>query len=112
MVMIGLFFYFDFFPEISVLVFPLLFVILVLASLGSGMILSAMAIQYRDVNYAMPFLVRIMMYGAPVVYSINIIPEAYQYYYALNPMVGVIEGMRAAFLGTKDIPWDIITIGG
>ena len=82
-----------------------------MTSLGVGMILSAMAIQYRDVQYAMGFMVRILMYSVPVVYSINIIPQKWVYVYALNPMVGVIEGMRAAFLGTKAMPWDLISIG-
>ncbi len=111
LVMIGLFFYFGFFPGKEILLFPLLLLILILSSLGAGMILSAMAVQYRDVNYAMPFLVRILMYGAPVVYSIEVIPQEYLLIYGLNPLVGVIEGMRAAFLGTRTIPWDLILTG-
>jgi len=112
-VLIIFFIYYQFSPAIeTIYIFPLLMLILILTSLGTGMILSAMAVQYRDVKYAMTFLVRILMYSAPVVYSISIIPTQYQYLYALNPMVGVIEGMRASFLNTKDIPWDIILIGG
>lgn len=111
LIMIGLFIYYGFTPSINVIYFPVLLIILIMASLGVGMILSAMAIQYRDVQYAMTFLVRILMYSVPVVYSINIIPQKWVYVYALNPMVGVIEGMRAAFLGTKAMPWDLIGIG-
>jgi len=110
-VMIGLFIYYGFVPSINVIYFPVLLIILIMTSLGVGMILSAMAIQYRDVQYAMGFMVRILMYSVPVVYSINIIPQKWVYVYALNPMVGVIEGMRAAFLGTKAMPWDLISIG-
>lgn len=112
LVMIGLFFYYNFFPSWQIVFFPLLMLILIMTSLGVGMILSAMAIQYRDVQYAMTFMVRIIMYSVPVVYSISIIPQKYLYWYALNPMVGVIEGMRAAFLGTKQMPLDLIAIGG
>lgn len=112
LVMVGLFIYFNFVPNSNVIFFPLLLLILILASLGTGMLLSALAVQYRDVQYAMSFLVRILMYSVPVVYSISIIPEKWLYLYALNPMVGVIEGMRAAFLGTKAMPWDLIAIGG
>ena len=90
------------------LVIPFLILILILTSLGFGLLLSALAIQYRDVNYAMSFLARILMYGAPVVYSINIIPKEYLYVYALNPMVGVIEGMRVAILQTGPFPWQIV----
>ncbi len=110
-VMIGLFIFYRFIPSWNILFFPVLLAILVMTSLGAGMILSAMAVQYRDVQYAMGFLVRLLMYAVPVVYSISIIPEEYLYLYALNPMVGVIEGMRAAFLGTKPMPWDLIGIG-
>ncbi|RED99548.1 ABC transporter permease [Marinoscillum furvescens] len=109
-VMLGFFIYYQFAPGIEVLVFPLLLIILVMTSLGTGMILSSLAVQYRDVQYAMSFLVRVLMYGAPVVYSIEIIPKEYLYVYALNPMVGVIEGMRSAFLGTKEMPWPLISI--
>ncbi|MEP0984477.1 ABC transporter permease [Ekhidna sp.] len=111
-VMVGLFFFYGYVPTIAVVYFPLFLIILIFTSLGAGMILSALAVQYRDVQYAMTFLVRLLMYGAPVVYSISIIPEKYQLLYALNPMVGVIEGMRAAFLGTKSMPWDLLFIGG
>ena len=110
-VMLGLFVYYGYMPSLNVIYFPVLLLILILTSLGVGMILSAMAIQYRDVQYAMGFLVRLIMYSVPVVYSINIVPQKWVYIYALNPMVGVIEGMRAAFLGTKAMPWDLIGIG-
>ncbi|WKN41783.1 ABC transporter permease [Tunicatimonas pelagia] len=111
-VLIGLLVYYKFIPTTNIVYFPMLLLILVLTSLGIGMIFSAMAVQYRDVKYAMSFLVRLLIYSAPVVYSISIIPAEYVYFYALNPMVGVIEGMRAAFLGTKAMPWDLIGIGG
>lgn len=111
-VMMGLFIYYQFIPTWEVIFFPVLLIILIMTSLGVGMILSAMAIQYRDVQYAMAFMVRVIMYSVPVVYSISIIPQKYLYLFALNPMVGVIEGMRAAFLGTKSMPWDLIGIGG
>ena len=104
--------YFRFVPTIHIVYFPLLLLILMMTSLGIGMILSAMAVQYRDVQYAMSFLVRILLYSVPVVYSISIIPDKYVYIYALNPMVGVIEGMRSIFLGTRPMPWDLIAIGG
>lgn len=110
-VMMGLFLYYRFIPGVEALFFPILLLILIMTSVGVGMILSAMAIQYRDIQYAMTFMVRILMYSVPVVYSLEIIPEKWLYVYALNPMVGVIEGMRAAFLDTKPMPWDLIGIG-
>ena len=111
LVLVGLLIYYQMVPNLNIIYFPLLLLILIMTSLGIGMILSAMAVQYRDVQYAMSFLVRILLYSVPVVYSINIIPDQYLYWYALNPMVGVIEGMRAALLSTRTMPWDLIGIG-
>ncbi len=97
--------------SIEVLVLPLLILLLLMTSIGMGMLLSAMAVQYRDVRHAMSFLTQILMYSAPVVYPASSVPEKYQLLYALNPMVGVIEGFRAALLHTRPIPWDFIGVG-
>lgn len=98
-------------PAPTVLLFPLLLLMLVLTSLGAGTFLAALAVQYRDVQYAMQFFVRLLMYLAPVVYSIDYVPEGWQTVYALNPMVGVIEGMRAVFLQTRAFPWQWVLQG-
>lgn len=98
-------------PNSGVLMLPLLIIILTLSAAGLGLWLTALAIQYRDINYGMSFGVQLLMYAAPVVYPTSIIPERFQLLYAINPMVGVIEGFRAALLGTRDMPWDFIAIG-
>jgi lipopolysaccharide transport system permease protein len=72
--------------------------------LGIGLAFSSLAIRFRDVKQAMPFLIRMMMFSAPIVYSASSIPETYRILYSLNPIVGVIEGFRACLLGTP-IPW-------
>lgn len=97
--------------SIEVLVLPLLILILLLTSIGIGMLLSAMAVQYRDVRHAMTFLSQLLMYAAPVVYPASSVPERFQMIYAINPMVGVIEGFRAALLHSRPMPWDFIAIG-
>jgi lipopolysaccharide transport system permease protein len=71
---------------------------------------SALAIRFRDVKHAMPFLARMLMYSAPIVYSASTIPEKYRIIYSLNPIVGAIEGYRACLLGTP-IPWQYIWPG-
>lgn len=108
----GFMVYFKFVPSIWALFLPVLILILLLASLGLGMILSAMAVQYRDVKHAVTFVVQLLMYAAPVVYPTSNVPERYQFWYSLNPMVGVIEGFRAALLGTQPMPWAWIATGG
>lgn len=98
-------------PNLGVLMLPLLVVVLTLSAAGLGLWLTALAIQYRDIQYGMNFAVQLLMYAAPVVYPTSLIPERYQLLYALNPMVGVIEGFRSALLGTRDMPWDLIAVG-
>ena len=98
-------------PTWGVLAIPLLVVLMVLTAAGLGAWLTALAIQYRDVKHALSFVVQLLMYAAPVVYPTSLIPQRWQWVYALNPMVGVIEGFRSALLGTRAMPWDFIALG-
>jgi len=98
-------------PTWNVLFLPLLVAILLLAAAGFGLWFSALAIQYRDIAYAMNFIAQLLMYATPVVYPTSLIPEQFHILYAINPMVGVIEGFRSAFLGTIAMPWSWIGIG-
>ena len=103
--------WFGIFPTWWALTLPLLVLLMMFTAAGLGMWITALAIQYRDIKYAMSFFVQLLMYAAPVVYPANNIPEKYRLFYALNPMVGVIEGFRSALLGTNPMPWDWIGIG-
>lgn len=98
-------------PNINAIFIPCLVFIMIAAALGAGLWLTAMAIQYRDIKHALSFLVQLAMYASPIIYSVDVIPVSWRYLYALNPMVGVIEGFRSALLGTRLMPWDLITIG-
>jgi lipopolysaccharide transport system permease protein len=102
--------FFGILPTGGIILLPVLVFIMVMAASGIGMWLTALAVQYRDINYAMGFVVQLMMYATPVVYSINEVPEQFQLFYALNPMVGVIEGFRSVLLDTNPIAWDLLTI--
>lgn len=92
-------------PAWEVVFLPWLIAVLLMTSLGIGMILSAMAVQYRDVKHAMVFAVQLLMYVAPVVYPTTNVPDKFLFLYSLNPMVGVIEGFRSVFLQTIDFPY-------
>jgi len=103
-------FYYGVLPTWNLLVLPLFLVLMMSIPAGIGMWLSALAIRFRDVKFAMPFVVRMLIYSAPIVYSASSIPETYRFIYSLNPIVAVIEGFRACFLGTP-IPWTFIIPG-
>jgi len=98
-------------PTAAVIVLPLLIILMVLTAAGIGMWLSAMAILYRDVRHALQFLIQLLMYAAPVVWPVSLVPEQYRLLYGLYPMAGVIEGFRSALIGTPPIPWDLISMG-
>jgi lipopolysaccharide transport system permease protein len=104
LIILGVIIYYRVVPTWNLLLFPVFVVIMVSISAGVGMWLSAMAIRFRDVKHAMPFVVRMLMYTAPIVYSASSIPEKYRILYSLNPIVGVIEGYRACLLGIP-VPW-------
>ncbi len=111
LVLIGLLVWYQIAPNWGVLMIPYLLMLMVLTASGVALWLTALAIQYRDVKHAMSFVIQVLMYAAPVVYPASLVPERYQRLYALNPMVGVIEGFRACLLGTRPMPWLFLSIG-
>ena len=102
--------YYRVMPTWNFIYLPLLIIFMITIPAGIGMWLSALAIRFRDVKFAMTFVVRMLIYTAPIVYSASAIPENYRILYSLNPLVGVIEGFRACLLGTP-MPWLFIWPG-
>ena len=96
---------------VGLLTLPLLLGVLLVFSAAVALCLSAVAVQYRDVKYGIGFAVQLAMYAAPVVYPLSLVPERWRTLYALNPVVGVIEGLRAALLGSGPVPWALIGVG-
>lgn len=118
-VLAALMVYYGITPSVHLWVLPILLLLMIVSSAGIGFWLSALAIQYRDVRYAMQFLTQILMYAAPVVWPVSLIMtkfpqqgEIIRLLYGLYPMAGVIEGFRAVLLKTTAIPWDLIAVGG
>jgi lipopolysaccharide transport system permease protein len=102
--------YYRIIPTWQFLLLPVFVLMMMVIPAGAGMWLAAMAIRFRDVKFAMTFLIRMLIYTAPILYSASEIPEKYRLLYSLNPIVGVIEGFRACILGTT-IPWEYIVPG-
>lgn len=109
-IILGVMLYYSVLPTWNLLFFPLFVLIMMTVPTGIGFWLSALAIRFRDVKYAMPFAVRMLVFTAPIVYSASTIPMKYRFFYSLNPIVGVIEGFRACLLG-RPIPWMFIWPG-
>jgi len=110
LIVIFVMFYYRVLPNWNILWFPVFTLLMISASAGIGILFSAMAIRFRDVKHAMGFIVRMLMFSAPIVYSASKIPQKWRLIYSLNPIVGTIEGFRACLLGTP-IPWQYILPG-
>ncbi len=83
---------------------PLLLVLAFVASLAAGLWLSALNVEYRDIRHAIPFLVQMWMFATPIAYPSSLLKEPWRTVFAINPMVGVIEGFRWAILGDNTLP--------
>ena len=102
--------YYQFLPGISILLFPFLVGLTFLCSVGVGLWLSALNVEYRDIRYAIPFLIQIWMFVSPVIYPVSMVQEKYHWLLAINPMGGVINAYRASILGHKPIDWTLLGI--
>ena len=78
---------------------PLLFLGTVFTALGVGTLVSALTVAYRDIHHLLPFLLQVWMFASPVIYPVSIVPERWRWLLMLNPMTGLTEGFRSAFLG-------------
>lgn len=109
-VLLGMMWYYDIELTSKVLTLPFFLLLALIASLGVGLWLSAMNVFYRDIGYIIPFLTQIWFYLSPIVYATSTVPEKLQPIYALNPMVGVIDGFRWALLGQEPAPGPLLII--
>jgi lipopolysaccharide transport system permease protein len=109
-ILLGMMVYFDTYPTLNIIWLPLLLLLGLTTSLGVGMWLTAMNVQFRDIRYVTPFLVQTWMYATPIVYPSSIFDEPWRTLYAINPMVGVIEGFRWSLLGIETQPGPIIIV--
>jgi len=98
-ILAGLMVWFQWWPSWRLLTLPLWVAVAFAASMGAGLWLASLNVQYRDFRYVVPFLVQFGLYVSPVGFSSAIVPAKWQLLYALNPMVGVIEGFRWAIIG-------------
>ncbi len=109
-ILVGLMAYYGYTPHLSgLLILPLLLALTFLAAIGLGLLLAAINVKYRDVRYALPFFIQLLLFVTPVIYPASIAGK-YSKILALNPMMGVIQSARAALLGTTPLNWSLIGI--
>jgi len=92
----------------NILMLPILTLLTALLTIGIGMWISALNVKYRDVRYALPFLIQLWMFATPIIYPSSLIPEKWRWLFRINPLTGLIEGYRSAIFGK---PFDLIGLG-
>jgi lipopolysaccharide transport system permease protein len=104
-VLLVMMFYYGIAPTVNALWLPAFMLLAVTTSLGVGLWIAALNVQFRDFRYIVPFLTQFWMFATPVAYSSNLLQEPWQRtLYGLNPMVGVVSGFRWALLGNNNSP--------
>jgi len=103
-VLLGMMLFYHIAPTWNIVWLPAFLLLALVTALGVGLWLSAMNVKYRDIRYAVPFLVQFWMFASPVTYPSSLVPETWRALYGLNPLAGVIEGFRWALLGTQTAP--------
>ena len=110
LVLIGMMIAYDIYPTGAIIWLPLLLLLALVTSLGAGLWFTALNVQFRDVRFAIPFLVQAWMFASPIVYPSRLLDEPWRTLYGINPMAGVVEGFRWALLGTDTQPGAMIIV--
>jgi len=103
-VLLGMMLFYGLVPTLNILWLPLFLLLALVTSLGVGLWLSAMNVQFRDVHYTIPFLTQAWLFVTPIAYPSSLLSEPWRTLYGLNPMAGVVDGFRWALLGTGTAP--------
>lgn len=104
-ILIGLMFFYRFYPSWNMLMIPIFLIVALLTALGIGLYITSLNVKFRDFRFVIPFIIQFGLYISPVGFSSSVIPDQYRLWYSLNPMVGVIEGFRWAILGGDSQPY-------
>jgi homopolymeric O-antigen transport system permease protein len=110
LVLLAMMLYYGVRPTWNIVFLPFLVLLALITSLGVGLWLSAMNVQFRDVRYVVPFLTQFWMFATPIAYPSTLLAEPWRTLYGINPMVGVVEGFRWALLGTNTAPGLILIV--
>ncbi|MBE9199399.1 MULTISPECIES: ABC transporter permease [unclassified Nodularia (in: cyanobacteria)] len=114
MILLALMAWYNFVPSWRIVTLPLFIAIAFAASIGAGLWLASLNVQYRDFRFIVPFIVQFGLYISPVGFSSSVVPEEWRFLYSLNPIVGVIDGFRWAILGGDShlyLPGFLLSLG-
>jgi lipopolysaccharide transport system permease protein len=109
-VLIGMLLYYNMVPTANVLWLPLFLLLALVTALGVALWLSSLHVQFRDVQYVIPFLIQLWLFLTPIAYPSSLLAEPWRTLYGINPMAGVVEGFRWALLGTASAPGPMLVV--
>lgn len=109
-VLLVMIFFYGLMPTGQIIWLPFFLLLALITSMGVGLWLSALNVEYRDVRYVVPFLTQFWLFATPIAYPSSLLSEPWRTIYGLNPMTGVVEGFRWALLGTNTAPRPIIAV--
>ena len=110
----GLMIWYGFVPGWQIVFLPAFVLLGIAASLGPGLLITALNVKYRDFRFVIPFILQFGLYVSPVGFSSAVVPEAWRFWYSLNPVVGVIDGFRWCLLGGESqlyMPGFLVSLG-
>jgi lipopolysaccharide transport system permease protein len=108
LILVGLLVYYRIEVAWTILLLPVLVLLTTLLAIAVGMWMSAMNVKYRDIRYALPFLIQIWMFATPIIYPSSLVPRSWRWVLAINPLTGIIDGYRAALFGSR-LDWPVFT---
>ena len=94
----------------AVTMIPLLVLLTTMLALGVGMWLSALNVKYRDIRYAIPFLIQLWMFASPIIYPLSMLPAKWQWVLMFNPLTGIIQNFRIALFGNQNFEWKSLAV--
>jgi homopolymeric O-antigen transport system permease protein len=109
LLLIALAIYYGVSPSWEALLLPGFVVLAAMLALGTGMLVSALTVKYRDLRHALPFIMQFWMFASPVIYPTSIVPAQWRWILLINPMTGILEGFRAALTG-QAFAWTLIAV--
>ena len=110
LILIGFIVYYDLPVGWNLLLWPVLVVPLVMLAFGLGAFLAALNVKYRDVKYAIPFGIQLLLFMTPIIYPSSAFPERFLWLLALNPLSGLVEAFRHALVPAYPVRWDVLAL--
>lgn len=109
LLLLGLMIYYDAMPDLAILLAPVFLILAVIQTMAFGTLFSALNVRFRDVKFALPFALQVWMIASPIFYPATMLSEKWRLIFAINPLVGILEGFRASLFG-RPFDWQIIAV--